>query len=169
MPTRHHCQAPPCGVGAPPVRYSSKERAVLELLDELPEHESFHQVDAMMESERSQPSPLANPRSLLQHKGEWLFLFFADRHRLRGDRNSTGQDRSGFRKRVLVGQLDPQYDITVPADLEGNRKWPSSTPIAAGCPPDPHIRSWRKSIASRSRAARRSTSSCATRTWWTST
>jgi hypothetical protein len=32
-----------------PIRYSSKERAVLELLDELPEHESFHQADALME------------------------------------------------------------------------------------------------------------------------
>ena len=32
-----------------PIRYSSKERAVLELLNELPEHESFHQADALME------------------------------------------------------------------------------------------------------------------------
>ncbi|OZB19070.1 MAG: hypothetical protein B7X55_04085 [Rhodobacterales bacterium 34-62-10] len=66
-----------------PIRYSSKERAVLELLDELPERESFHQVDALMEG-LSDLSP-RRLQTLLEAcasvKVKRLFLFFADRHR----------------------------------------------------------------------------------------
>lgn len=66
-----------------PIRYSTKERAVLELLDGLPENESFRQVDALMEG----MSDLIPRRlqTLLEActsvKVKRLFLFFADRHR----------------------------------------------------------------------------------------
>lgn len=107
-----------------PVRYSSKERAFLELLDELPKHESFHQVDALMEG-LSDLSP-RRLQTLLEAcssvKVKRLFLFFADRHRHAWrPKLDLARIDLGSGKRVLVkgGKLDPQYDITVPADLGG--------------------------------------------------
>jgi Transcriptional regulator, AbiEi antitoxin, Type IV TA system/Transcriptional regulator, AbiEi antitoxin N-terminal domain len=107
-----------------PIRYSSKERAVLELLDELPEHESFHQVDALMEG-LSDLSP-RRLQTLLETcssvKVKRLFLFFADRHRHAWrSRLDVSRVDLGSGKRVLVkgGRLDPTYHITVPSDLGG--------------------------------------------------
>lgn len=107
-----------------PIRYSSKERAVLELLDELPEYESFHQADALMEG-MSDLSPRRLQRLLeacASVKVKRLFLFFADRHR-HGWRSRLDMSRVdlGSGKRVLVkgGRLDPHYNITVPSDLGG--------------------------------------------------
>src|SRR5690606_14176116 len=108
-----------------PVRYSSKERAVLELLDELPAHESFHQADALMEG-MTDLSP-RRLQTLLEAcasvKVKRLFLFFADRHRHAWrSRLDTSRVDLGAGKRVLVkdGRLDPHYQITVPADLEAH-------------------------------------------------
>lgn len=108
-----------------PIRYSSKERAVLELLDELPEHESFHQADALMEG-MSDLSP-KRLQTLLEAcanvKVKRLFLFFADRHahawRARLD---TSRVDLGAGKRVLVkgGKLDTRYNITVPSEFAGH-------------------------------------------------
>lgn len=105
-----------------PIRYSSKERAVLELLDELPEHESFHQVDALMEG-LSDLSP-RRVQTLLETcsnvKVKRLFLFFADRHRHAWrSRLDISRVDLGSGKRVLVkgGKLDSRYNITVPSDL----------------------------------------------------
>jgi hypothetical protein len=106
------------------IRYSSKERAVLELLDELPELESFHQVDALMEG-MSDLSP-HRLQTLLEAcasvKVKRLFLFFADRHR-HAWRSRLDMSRvdlgSGKRALVKGGKLDPHYNITVPSDLAG--------------------------------------------------
>jgi len=106
-----------------PMRYSSKERAVFELLDELPDRESFHQVDMLMEGlsdlrPKALQVQLENCRSI---KVKRLFLFFADRHRhdwlKKLDRDAVNL---GSGKRLLVrgGRLDPKYQITVPADLD---------------------------------------------------
>lgn len=107
-----------------PIRYSSKERAVLELLDELPDRESFHQVDALMEG-LSDLSP-RRLQTLLETcasvKVKRLFLFFADRHRHAWrSRLDVSRIDLGSGKRVLVkgGRLDPTYHITVPSDLGG--------------------------------------------------
>jgi len=107
-----------------PLRYSSKERAVLELLDELPDHESFHQVDALFEG-MSDFSP-RRLQTLLETcssvKVKRLFLFFADRHRHAWrSRLDISRIDLGSGKRVLVkgGKLDPTYHITVPSDLGG--------------------------------------------------
>ena len=107
-----------------PIRYSSRERAVLELLDELPERESFHQVDALMEG-LSDLSP-RRLQSLLEAcasvKVKRLFLFFADRHHHAWrPRLDVSRIDLGSGKRVLVkgGRLDPTYHITVPSDLGG--------------------------------------------------
>ncbi len=107
-----------------PIRYASRERAALELLDELPEHESFQQVDALMEG-MSDLSP-RRLQILLEAcasvKVKRLFLFFADRHRHAWlSRLDASRVDLGSGKRVLVkgGKLDPRYNITVPADLGG--------------------------------------------------
>lgn len=107
-----------------PLVVSTPERAVLELLDELPHRESFHQADSLMEglatlSPRRLQELLAACRSI---KVKRLFLFFADRHNhawlTRLDRNDIDLGKG---KRMLVkgGTLDPTYLITVPEDLHG--------------------------------------------------
>jgi len=104
------------------IRVSSKERAVLELLDELPDRESFSQVDALMEgvtdlSPRRLQGLLEGCRSV---KVKRLFFFFADRHQhaWRGKLDLSRIDLgSGKRSLVKGGRLDKRYNITVPADL----------------------------------------------------
>lgn len=106
-----------------PLTLSTPERAVLELLDELPGRESFHQVDKLMEgltnlSPRRLQKLLEDCKSV---KVKRLFFFFADRH---GHAWLKRLDRSrinlGKGKRMLVrgGKLDPTYEITVPEDLD---------------------------------------------------
>jgi hypothetical protein len=101
---------------------STPERAFLELLDELPRHESFHQVDMLVEGLRTlSPKRL---QMLLEAcrsiKVKRLFFWFADRHRQPWlDRLDRGKIDLGTGKRMLVkgGTLDPKYHITVPSDL----------------------------------------------------
>ena len=107
-----------------PLTLSSPERATLELLDELPERESFHQVDKLMEG-LSNLSPqrlqilLYACRSV---KVKRLFLFFADRYqhawmkRIKKEEIDIG---SGKRMLVKGGKLNSAYQITVPEDLVG--------------------------------------------------
>ncbi|MFN7544632.1 MAG: type IV toxin-antitoxin system AbiEi family antitoxin domain-containing protein [Acidobacteriota bacterium] len=107
-----------------PLTVSRPERALLELLDELPTHESFAQVDALVEGlgnlkPKLLAALLASCRSI---KVKRLFFFFADRHRhgwlARIDRKAVDLGKG---KRLLVrgGVLDPTYQITVPRDLYG--------------------------------------------------
>ena len=106
-----------------PLTLSQPERAYLEMLDELPRHESFHQADMIMQG-------AANFRpKLLQKllvdcdsvKVKRLFFFFADRHRHAWLKwLDKGLIDLGKGKRMLVegGKLDPNYLITVPAELD---------------------------------------------------
>lgn len=107
-----------------PLTLSTPERAVFELLDELPARETFHQVDKLMEglsnlSPRRLQKLLADCRSI---KVKRLFFFFADRHQhawlklLRKEKIDLGK---GKRMLVKGGKLDPVYQITVPEDLDG--------------------------------------------------
>jgi hypothetical protein len=106
-----------------PLTLSTPERALLELLNELPGRESFHQVDKLVQglttlSPRRLQKLLSDCRSV---KVKRLFFFFADRHRhawrkqLRKESVDLGKG-----KRVLAkgGKLDPVYQITVPSDLD---------------------------------------------------
>ena len=101
---------------------SVPERAILEMMDELPHHESFHQVDVVMEG-------LANLRpqllmKLLREcesvKVKRLFLWYANRH---GHAWFKHLDQSsvdlGKGKRQLVpqGHFDSRYQITLPMEL----------------------------------------------------
>ncbi len=103
---------------------SSPERAVLEVLDELPDHESFHQVDQLFEG-LTNLSPRRLEKLLLDCqsvKVKRLFFFFADRHKHAwlSRINKTAIDL-GKGKRLLVrgGMLNKTYQITVPKDLDG--------------------------------------------------
>jgi len=106
-----------------PLTLSSPERALLELLDELPDRESFHQVDKLVEglvnlSPRRLQKLLEDCKSV---KVKRLFFFFADRHApawlKRVDRTRIDLGKG---KRMLArgGKLDPTYGITVPKELD---------------------------------------------------
>lgn len=116
--------AKPWGPWNWPLMISTPERAILELLDELPDHESFHQLDMLMEglttlSPTRLQKLLADCRNV---KVKRLFFFFADRHQhawlKRLDRKVIDLGRG---KRMLVkgGRYDAKYLITVPGDLDG--------------------------------------------------
>lgn len=104
---------------------STPERAILELLDEIPKRETFHQADVLMEGLRNlSPKRL---QALLADcnnvKVKRLFFWFADRHNhswlQRIDRSAIDLGKG---KRMLVrgGKLDPKYNITVPENLDVN-------------------------------------------------
>lgn len=109
-----------------PLVMSKPERAVLELIDEVPENESFHQADMLIEGLRT-----LSPRRmqmLLEEctsiKVKRLFLWFAERHQppwldeLNLEHIDLG---SGKRSLAPGGKLDRKYLITVPGDMHGNQ------------------------------------------------
>ncbi len=106
---------------------STPERAILELLDELPTHESFHQADVLMEG-LSNLRPkyinmlLADCRSV---KTKRLFLWFAQRHNhawLKAIDIENVDVGKGKRMIVSGGKLDPTYLITVPEEFANDRE-----------------------------------------------
>jgi hypothetical protein len=106
-----------------PLILSSPERAILELLDEVPQRETFHQADMLIEGLRNL-SPkrlhtlLVECRSV---KVKRLFLWFAERHNHAWLKvlDRKGIDL-GHGKRMLVrgGKLDTKFNITVPETLD---------------------------------------------------
>lgn len=102
---------------------SSPERAILELLDEVPERETFHQADMLMEglrnlSPRKLQKLLVDCRSV---KVKRLFLWFAERHNHAWLQKLDRKDIDlGSGKRMLArgGKLDPKFNITVPENLD---------------------------------------------------
>jgi len=109
-----------------PITLSTPERAILELLDEVPRRETFHQADMFMESLRS-----LSPRRLQKLledcksvKVKRLFLWFAHRHGFRF-LNQIDETRidlgSGKRSLIKGGHLDPKYLITVPGEFYGDQ------------------------------------------------
>lgn len=105
-----------------PLTLSTPERAILELLEDVPQRETFEQADKLIEglrtlSPRRLQKLLEDCRSV---KVKRLFLWFANRHKFRWF-NRINQDRIdlGKGKRMLAkkGKLDPVYLITVPEKL----------------------------------------------------
>jgi transcriptional regulator with AbiEi antitoxin domain of type IV toxin-antitoxin system len=105
-----------------PLVLSSSERAILEPLDEVPEHETFHQADMLFEGLRNLSPRKLQPllRACRSVKVKRLFLWFAERHQppwLKAlDRNGINLGKG---KRMLVkgGKLDPTFKITVPESV----------------------------------------------------
>lgn len=109
-----------------PLTLSTPERATLELLDEIPARETFHQADKLIEglrtlSPRRMQELLEECRSI---KVKRLFLWFAERHEFRWLLHiKQGRINLGEGKRMLVrgGILDSKYLITVPEELNGDQ------------------------------------------------
>jgi hypothetical protein len=106
-----------------PLPVSTPERAILELLDEVPKRETFHQADVLMEglrnlSPRRLQALLADCKSV---KAKRLVFWFAERHThawlQKLDRSAVDLGKG---KRMLVrgGKLDTKYNITVPENLD---------------------------------------------------
>ena len=102
---------------------STPERAILELLDELPHKESFHQADMLMEGLTSLSPRRYDPPSaeMPQHQGQAPVPVVRETGIV--TRGCKRLDHSGIDlgsgKRMLVrgGKLDSKYLITVPRDL----------------------------------------------------
>lgn len=105
-----------------PLIISTPERAILEMIDELPRHETFHNVDVTMEglvdlSPRRMQKLLQETSSV---KVKRLFFFFADRHEHPWRKHiDLEQIDIGKGKRVIAegGKLDTVYNITVPQEM----------------------------------------------------
>ena len=104
------------------LKMSSPERAVMEVMDELPDHESFHNLDMVFESLTTlRPRTLtALLHSCKKIKVKRLFFVFADRHnhawrkRLDPEEFNLG---SGDRALVKGGKIHPRYRIMVPEEF----------------------------------------------------
>ena len=107
-----------------PLIVSTPERAILELLDEVPDRETFHQADMLIESLRTL-SPRRLQRLLEECRNvkvKRLLLWFAERHGFPWLPALTpGRIDCGAGKRMLVrgGTFDTKYLITVPGDMHG--------------------------------------------------
>jgi hypothetical protein len=101
---------------------STPERAILEAMDELPDHESFHTLDMVFESLTTlRPRLLSDLlQSCRKIKVKRLFFVFADRHdhpwRKRIDPQAFDLG-SGDRALVRGGKIHPRYRIMVPDDF----------------------------------------------------
>jgi hypothetical protein len=101
---------------------STPERAILEAMDELPDHESFHTLDMVFESLTTlRPRLLSDLlQSCRKIKVRRLFFVFADRHdhpwRKRIDPQAFDLG-SGDRALVTGGKIHPRYRIMVPEDF----------------------------------------------------
>ncbi|MBY5928224.1 type IV toxin-antitoxin system AbiEi family antitoxin [Halomonas sp. DP8Y7-3] len=104
------------------LKTSSPERAILEVMDELPVNESFHNLDMVFESLTTlRPRTLsALLHSCRKIKVTRLFFVFADRHnhpwRKRLDRQEFNLG-SGDRALVTGGKIHPRYRIMVPEEF----------------------------------------------------
>lgn len=102
---------------------STPERAVLELLDELPARESFHQADMLVFGLMNlRPGRMSRLLSACQSvKVKRLFLWFAERHDHQWfERLDLETVDLGRGKRMLVrgGRFDSKYQITMPVDID---------------------------------------------------
>jgi len=101
---------------------SSPERSILEALDELPDSESFHNLDMIFQGlvnlrPRRIRALLAGCNSVQVKR---LFFVFADRHRHAWRKHISAEEinlGSGDRSFIKGGKLHPEYRITVPPEL----------------------------------------------------
>lgn len=105
------------------VVFSSPERAILELCDEITDGALVHEANAIMQGLATLRPQLVG--TLLQHcssiKTKRLFLALADRNRhawLEHVNLQTVDLGRGKRELVRGGKLNAKYQITLPADLD---------------------------------------------------
>ena len=102
---------------------STPERAALEMLDELPGREMFHDADVFMGSlSVLHPARVSELLSACRSiKVKRLFLWFSERHEHEWfEQLDLSNVDLGRGKRVLArgGKLDPKYQITMPTTLD---------------------------------------------------
>lgn len=101
---------------------SAPERAIFEAMDELPDNESFHNLDMIFESltalrPRLLTQLLNNCRKI---KTKRLFFVFADKHNHAWNKQLDAADfdlGKGDRALVKGGKIHPRYRIMVPKDF----------------------------------------------------
>lgn len=105
-----------------PTLMSSPERAIIEMLNEIPKGESFHKIDVEFESLANlRPRLLTTLLVLLcwSVQTKRLFFVFADKHnhawRRHIDMTAINLGR-GDRSLTQGGRLHPTFCITIPAD-----------------------------------------------------
>ena len=111
---------------------SDPERAILEMMDELPHRESFHQVDVVMEGLANLRPQLLGKllRECRSVKVKRLFLWYADRHGHAWFKHldlSAVDLGKGKRQLVPKGHFDSRYQITLPMETIPRRRqqrWP---------------------------------------------
>lgn len=101
---------------------STPERAIFEVLDQLPDDETFHVVDTLFEGLGSARPKLLNALLTVCRKKyvRRLFFVFADRHPHGWRKYVTPEDHdlgTGSRAFVEGGRLHPVYDLTVPGEF----------------------------------------------------
>ncbi|MYB33531.1 MAG: hypothetical protein F4X92_00070 [Gammaproteobacteria bacterium] len=101
---------------------STPERAILEALDELPNYESFHNLDMVFESLTNlRPRRLAELLNLCKKiRVVRLFFVFADRHDHAWRKRLDPQEfnlGTGDRALVKGGKIHPRYRIVVPDEF----------------------------------------------------
>ena len=105
-----------------PIYYSTRERAILEVMDRIPDNMAFEEADEIMQG-MVNLSPNKVQRLLEECKNvkvKRLFLWFAERHNHAWFKRLDTQNIDlGSGKRMLVkgGTLDNKYQITVPKTL----------------------------------------------------
>lgn len=104
------------------LRLSTPERAILEALDELPDHESFHNLDMIFESLTNlRPRKLAVLlKACTKIKVKRLFFVFADHHNHAWRKYLVPEDFDlgrGDRALIKGGRIHPQYRIMVPEEF----------------------------------------------------
>jgi hypothetical protein len=105
-----------------PIKISSPELAILELLLKVPDKESFSEADLIMEGLMNlRPQLLSDLISRCKSvKSKRIFLFLAKKHNHHWLKNIdlTNVDLgSGKRVVALNGRLDTEYNITVPRNM----------------------------------------------------
>jgi hypothetical protein len=109
------------------LRYSSDERAILELLQDVPQREAVHEANVLMQGLVSlRPKLLSHLlKKCASIKVKRLFLALAERHDHAWFKHlDLGKVELGAGKRMLVpgGTLHPKYLITLPSDLDDHAR-----------------------------------------------
>ena len=101
---------------------STPERAILEAIDELPDHESFHNLDMIFEGLTTLRPRLLTEllNSCRKIKTKRLFFVFADKHNHAWNKHLDAADfdlGKGDRALIKGGKIHPRYRIMVPKDF----------------------------------------------------
>lgn len=104
------------------LRMSTPEKAVMEVMNELPEHESFHNLDMVFESLTTLRPKLLTEllNSCKKIKVKRLFFVFAERHAHPWSKQLNPDDfnlGSGDRGLVKGGRIHPKFRIMVPNEF----------------------------------------------------